>query len=46
MTIRTYTSPQSFKQALEQRLRMAARGGSVLARSDNSWCSIAFWRAL
>ena len=32
MTIRTYTSPQSFKQALEQRLRTAASDGTALVR--------------
>ena len=32
MTIRTYTSPQSFKQALEQRLRTAASDGAALVR--------------
>jgi hypothetical protein len=32
MTIRTYTSPQSFKQAVEQRLRTAASDGAALAR--------------
>jgi hypothetical protein len=32
VTIRTYTSPQSFKQALEQRLRTAASDGTSLVR--------------
>lgn len=32
MTIRTYTSPQSFKQALEQRLRTVASDGAALVR--------------
>lgn len=32
MTIRTYSSPEAFKQALEQRLRLAAHGGPELAR--------------
>ena len=32
MTIRTYTSPQSFKQALEQRLRTAVSDGAALVR--------------
>jgi Nucleotidyl transferase AbiEii toxin, Type IV TA system len=32
MTIRTYTSPQSFKQALEQRLRTAVSDGTTLVR--------------
>ena len=30
MTIRTYTSPPSFKQALKQRLRTAASDGTAL----------------
>ncbi|HEY6922835.1 MAG TPA: nucleotidyl transferase AbiEii/AbiGii toxin family protein [Steroidobacteraceae bacterium] len=33
MTARTYTSPQSFKQALEQRLRITAGDGTSLVRS-------------
>jgi len=32
MTIRTYSSPEAFKQALEQRLRAAAKTGAELAR--------------
>jgi hypothetical protein len=32
MTIRTYSSPQAFKQALEQRLRTSTRTGADLAR--------------
>ena len=32
MTIRTYTSPLSFKQALEKRLRTAAHDGATLVR--------------
>lgn len=32
MTIRTYSSPEAFKQALEQRLRAATRSGSGLSR--------------
>jgi len=28
MTTRTYTSPQAFKQALEQRLRTASKTGA------------------
>ena len=32
MTPRTYASPAAFKQALEQRLRTAARGGAAFAR--------------
>jgi hypothetical protein len=32
MTIRTYPSPQAFKQALEQRLRTSAGSGAGLAR--------------
>ncbi len=32
MTIRTYPSPQGFKQALEQRLRISARSGAEFAR--------------
>jgi len=32
MTARNYNSPPSFKQALEQRLRTAAKDGSALAR--------------
>ena len=33
MTIRTYSSPEAFKQALEQRLRMSAKNGAELART-------------
>jgi nucleotidyltransferase AbiEii toxin of type IV toxin-antitoxin system len=32
MTIRRYTSPEAFKQALEQRLRASARTGATFAR--------------
>jgi predicted nucleotidyltransferase component of viral defense system len=32
MTIRTYTSPQAFKQALEQRLRALSQSGTDFAR--------------
>ena len=32
MTIRTYSSPEAFKQALEQRLRMSAKTGAEFAR--------------
>lgn len=32
MTVRTYASPQAFKQALEQRLRTSARTGAEFAR--------------
>jgi len=32
VTFRTYSSPQAFKQALEQRLRSATRTGAALAR--------------
>lgn len=32
MTIRTYSSPEAFKQALEQRLRAAAKAGAEFAR--------------
>jgi hypothetical protein len=32
MILRTYTSPESFKQALEQRLRTAAASGAVIGR--------------
>src|SRR5689334_1655404 len=32
MTPRTYSSPASFKQALEQRLRSSASGGAAFAR--------------
>src|SRR5438105_3098028 len=32
MTTRTYTSPQAFKQALEQRLRTASKTGADFAR--------------
>ncbi|MEP7246105.1 MAG: nucleotidyl transferase AbiEii/AbiGii toxin family protein [Gammaproteobacteria bacterium] len=32
MTTRAYTSPQAFKQALEQRLRSASKGGADFAR--------------
>jgi hypothetical protein len=33
MTTRTYASPEAFKQALEQRLRAAAKSGAEFARS-------------
>jgi hypothetical protein len=32
MTTRTYTSPQTFKQALEQRLRTTSKSGVAFAR--------------
>ena len=32
MTIRTYSSPEAFKQALEQRLRTSAKSGAAFAR--------------
>jgi len=32
MTIRTYASPEAFKQALEQRLRTSAKAGAAFAR--------------
>ena len=32
MTTRTYSSPEAFKQALEQRLRSSAKTGAELAR--------------
>jgi hypothetical protein len=32
MTIRTYSSPEAFKQALEQRLRTSAKTGAAFAR--------------
>lgn len=32
MTVRTYASPEAFKQALEQRLRASAESGAKLAR--------------
>jgi hypothetical protein len=32
VTVRTYASPEAFKQALEQRLRAAAMGGAEFAR--------------
>jgi hypothetical protein len=32
MTIRTYSSPEAFKQALEQRLRASAKHGAELTR--------------
>ncbi|MDP3151437.1 MAG: nucleotidyl transferase AbiEii/AbiGii toxin family protein [Archangium sp.] len=32
MTVRTYPSPESFKQALEQRLRASAKTGALFAR--------------
>lgn len=32
MTIRTYSSPEAFKQALEQRLRASAKTGAAFAR--------------
>lgn len=33
MTARTYTSPEAFKQALEQRLRSVAKSGDAFARN-------------
>jgi hypothetical protein len=32
MTIRKYSSPEAFKQALEQRLRASAKSGAEFAR--------------
>jgi hypothetical protein len=32
MTIRTYSSPEACKQALEQRLRTSAKSGAEFAR--------------
>jgi Nucleotidyl transferase AbiEii toxin, Type IV TA system len=32
MTVRTYSSPQAFKEALEQRLKSASKNGVDLAR--------------
>ena len=32
MTVRTYSSPEAFKQALEQRLRTSAQSGGEFAR--------------
>ena len=32
MTIRTYPSPEAFKQALERRLRTSAKSGAEFAR--------------
>jgi hypothetical protein len=32
MTTRTYSSPEAFKQALEQRLRTSAKSGAEFAR--------------
>ncbi len=32
MTVRTYSSPEAFKQALEQRLRTSAKNGTTFAR--------------
>jgi len=32
MTTRTYSSPEAFKQALEQRLRTSAENGTTFAR--------------
>jgi len=32
MTMRTYSSPEAFKQALEQRLRSATKTGGEFAR--------------
>ena len=32
MTVQTYPSPESFKQALEQRLRTSAKTGAEFAR--------------
>jgi hypothetical protein len=32
MTIRSYSSPEAFKQALEQRLRTSAKSGAEFAR--------------
>ena len=32
MTVRRYSSPEAFKQALEQRLRAATKTGALFAR--------------
>jgi hypothetical protein len=32
MTLRTYSSPEAFEQALEQRLRTSAKSGAEFAR--------------
>ena len=32
MTVRTYSSPEAFKQALEQRFRTSAKSGAEFAR--------------
>ena len=32
MTVRTYSSPEAFKQALEQRLRTSEKTGAEMAR--------------
>jgi len=32
MTLRTHSSPEAFKQALEQRLRTSAKSGAEFAR--------------
>lgn len=36
MTVRTYSSPAAFKQALEQRLRSAAKAGNRPGQSHLS----------
>src|SRR5258708_1686778 len=33
MTVRTYSSPEAFKQALDQRLRAAAKTGAAFVRT-------------
>ena len=33
MTVRAYSSPEAFKQALEQRLRTSAKTGAEFARN-------------
>jgi len=45
MTVQTYPSPESFKQALEQRLRTSAKTGADSRASGSSSCSIASSRA-
>jgi hypothetical protein len=41
MTVRTYSSPEAFKQALEQRLRASEKTGAEMARRRHSLYSIA-----
>jgi hypothetical protein len=38
MTLRTYSSPEAFKQALEQRLRTSAKSGAEFAPELPSEC--------